>query len=369
MSSRRHRLPILVATLAGVALLLAGIGVASFNAGNSSGFSVASGRIFPGARTTAAWSVADAGDGSAADVTFPAAVGESSYLTTGTWSSSFSGTRYLDIELSAPLPGGIPVSSVSFSFDFADDVGGQTACIYVEVYRASNSALLGSHGSSGSPLACVTGTTLTHTATTLGEVTASDTANDLRVRVYAKESGSTALRVDVAAVTGSAYAAFTLYPTAVGDRSTGTLSTTTWGLAAAGDGAVLTTANAWATAFAGGRYVTFTFPDEAPTSATVTAASFTLAYRAGLNGSNSCWYAEVYDGASTLIGTHGSSGSPISCNSSDSAWQTDVVTLSELDTGPELNSLQVKVYFKTSGPSAVAIDLARLSETYSLGSP
>ena len=132
---------------------------------------------------------------------------------------------------------------------------------------------------------------------------------------------------------------------------------------------MLTTDNAWDTVFAGGRYVTFTFPDEAPTSAAVTAASFTLAYRAGLNGSNSCWYTEVYDGAGTLIGTHGSSGSPISCNSSDSAWQTDVVTLSELDTGPELNSLQVKVYFKTSGPSAVAVDLARLSETYSLGSP
>ncbi len=170
-------------------------------------------------------------------------------------------------------------------------------------------------------------------------------------------------------MTGTAYAGFTLYPTAVGDRSTGTLSTTTWGLAAAGDGAVLTTANAWDTAFAGGRYVTFTFPDEAPTAATVTAASFTLAYRAGASRSNSCWYAEVYDGASTLIGTHGSSGSPISCNSSDSAWQTDVVTLPELDTGPELNSLQVKVYFKTSGPSAVAVDLARLSAAYSLGSP
>ena len=289
MSRRRHRLPALVTALTIVALLAAGLGAASFGSGNSSGFSVASDRIFPGVRTTAAWSVSDAGDSSAADVTFTTAVADGAYFTTGNWSSSFSGTRYLDFTYNAPLPGGLSTSAVSFSFDFADDVGGQTACIYVEVYRASNSALLGSHGSSGSPLACVTGTTLTHTATTLGEVTASDTANDLRVRVYAKESGSTALRVDLAAVTGTAYAAFTLYPTAVGDRSTGTLSTTTWGLAAAGDGAVLTTDNAWDTAFAGGRYVTFTFPDEAPTSATVTAASFTLAYRAGLNGSNSCF--------------------------------------------------------------------------------
>ncbi len=138
VSSRRHRLPILVATLAGVALLLAGIGVAAFNAGNSSGMSVSSGRIFPGERTTAAWSVADAGDGSSADATFPAAVGEGITLTTGNWSSSFGGTRYLDFELGAPLPGSVPVSSVSFSFDFADDVGGQTACIYLEVYQASN---------------------------------------------------------------------------------------------------------------------------------------------------------------------------------------------------------------------------------------
>ena len=368
MSRRRHRLPALVTALTIVALLAAGLGAASFGSGNSSGFSVASDRIFPGVRTTAAWSVSDAGDSSAADVTFTTAVADGAYFTTGNWSSLFSGTRYLDFTYNAPLPGGLSTSAVSFSFDFADDQGGQTACFYIEVYQASNSSLLGTHGSSGSPIACVTGTGLTHTATLLSEVTSSDTANDLRVRVYAKESGGTALRVDLATVTGNAYAGFTVYPATVGDQSTGTPATTTWGLAASGDGAGLTTGGTWATSFAAGRYVTFTFPDEAPTSATVTAASFTLSYRAGTNGSTSCWYFEVYDSSSTLIGTHGSSGSTVSCNSSSSTWQTDTVALAEVDTGPELNSLRVKVYFKTSGPSSVEFDLARLSETYLLGS-
>jgi hypothetical protein len=359
-------LPILVTVLTGVALLLAGLGVASFNNGNSSGFSVASDRIFPAAHTTPAFVVTDASTAAASDSTFSTAVGESRNFTTGNWITTFSATRYVDFPLSAPLPGGLATSSVSFSFDFADDVVGQTACIYFEVYQAGSSTLIGTHGSSGAPVQCVTGTGLTHTSTALAEVTTTDIANDLKIRVYAKESGNTAIRIDLAAVTDSSYAGFTLYPTAVGDRSTTVLSTTTWGLAAAGDAATLNSGT-WATTFSATRYITFSFPDEAPTSATVTAASFALSYRAGTNGSNSCWYFEVYNGSGTLIGTHGSSGATISCNSSNVTYQTDTVTLAEVDTGPELNGLQVKVYFKTSGPSTVRFDLAQLSETYSLG--
>ena len=349
-----------------VALLAAGLGVAAFDAGNSSGFSVASDRSFPAVQTTSAWSVTDASTATASDKTFSTAIGEGRVFTTGNWITTFSATRYLDFSYAAPLPGGLVASSVSFSFDFADNVGGQTTCIYFEVYRASSTTLIGTHGSSGSPVACVTGTGLTHTSTALAEVTTTDIANDLKVRVYAKESGSTAIRADLAMLVGSTYAGFSLYPTAVGDRSTGTLGTTTWGLVAAGDAATLASGT-WATTFSASRYLTFGFPDEAPTSATVTAASFTLSYQAGTNGSNSCWYFEVYNGGGTLIGTHGSAGSMISCNSGNSTWQTDTVLLPEVDTGPELNALQVKACFKTSGPSSVTFDLARLSETYSLG--
>ena len=366
MSQRRHRLPFLVTALMSVALLAASLGVAAFDAGNSSGFSVASDRIFPGARTTPAWSVTDASTATASDKTFSTAVGEGTVFTTGNWITTFSATRYLDFSYAAPLPGGLVASSVSFNFDFADNVGGQTACIYFEVYRASSTTLIGTHGSSGSPVACVTGTGLTHTSTALTEVTTTDIANDLKVRVYAKESGSTAIRVDLATLVGSTYAGFSLYPTAVGDRSTGTLGTTTWGLAAAGDAATLASGT-WATTFSASRYVTFGFPDEAPSTATPTAASFALSYRAGASGSNSCWYFEVYDSTNALIGTHGSSGATISCNSSNVTYQTDTVPLAEINSGTRLNSLKVKVYFKSSTPSTVVFDLAKLSETYWLG--
>ena len=367
MNSRRHRLPILLAALVGLGLLTAGLAVASFNNGSSSGFSVATDRIFPGARTTSAWSVTDRGDSSAADATFSAAVAEGTVFTTTNFITTFAANRYIEFPLNAPLPGGLSTSSVSFSFDFADNVVGQTACIYFEVYIASSSTLIGTHGSSGSPVACVTGTGLTHTATTLAEVTTTDIANDLKIRVYGKESGNTAMRIDAATVTGSAYAGFTLYPKSVGDQADTSMATTTWGLVASGDGATVVTTGTWATTFSATRYVDFFYPVEAPSSATVSAASFKLSYRAGTNGSNSCWYFEVYDGTGTLIGTHGSTVATISCNSSNVTYVTDTVSLAEVDTGAELNSLQVRVYFKTSGPSSVRFDQAELSETYQLG--
>lgn len=360
-------MPVLLAALVSLGLLTAGFAVASFDMGNSSGFSVATDRIFPAARTTAAWSVSDAGDSSAADATFSTAIGEGTSFTTTNFITTFAGTRYVEFPFNAPLPGGVATSGVSFNFDFADTTAGQTACVYFEVYVASTSTLIGTHGSSGSPVACVTGTGVTHTATTLAEVTTSNIANDLRIRVYGKESGSGAMLVDLASVSGSAYAGFTLYPTAVGDQADTTMATTTWGLAAAGDGATLATGGNWAIAFSASRYVDFTFPSETPAAATVSTASFSLSYRPATNGSSSCWYFEVYNGSGALIGTHGSTVATISCNSSNVAFQTDTVTLDEVDTGPELNGLRVRVYFKASVPTAVQFDLARLSGTYLLG--
>jgi hypothetical protein len=366
VTPRRRRLSLFCTAGVCLGVLTTGIAFASFDFGSSSGFSVATDRIFPAARTTTAWSVTDASSGSSSDVTFSTAVGEGSYFATKNWSTSFSATRYVDFTLSSPLPGGLTASGVVFNFDFAANAASDTACIYFEVYRASTATLIGTHGSSGSPVQCVTGTGLTHTATALPEVTTSDIANDLLVRVYGDHDASSKMRLDLASVTGSAYAGFNLYPISVGDRSNGTMSTTTWGLAASGDSATLSTGT-WPSTFSASQYLTFTFPDEAPTSATVSAASFALSYRAGTNGSNSCWYFEVYDSTGTLLATHGSGGSPISCNSSNSTYQTDTVSLPEVNTGARLNSLKVRVYFSSSGLAAAQLDLAQLSETYALG--
>ena len=368
MSSRRPSLPFSLALLAVVALLGCGVAVAAFNTGqSSSGFSIASDRIFPGTRTTPTWSMIDSGDSSATDVSSSTSFAEGTTFTTGNWSSSFSGTRYFEIAYSAPLPGGLPLSSVTFNFDFAANNAADTACYYVEVYTETTSTLLGTHGSSGSPSACVTGTTLAHTTVTLSEITTSDSADDLRLRVYAKNSGSRPILIDLATVTGTAYSTFTLYNLLLRDRSTGTTSTSAGGVVAPGDGNVLTTTT-WSTSFSGARSFSMTFPDWVPAAAAISAFDFQLKYRSGTNGSNACWYLEVYDSTNTLIGTHGSSGSPISCNSSNSSYVTDTVSLAEVDTGAKANSLRLKLFFKTSGPSTVDFDNAQIGATYSLSS-
>jgi hypothetical protein len=89
-----------------------------------------------------------------------------------------------------------------------------------------------SHGSSGSPLACSSGTTFTSASPSLSSVSTTDTADDLRVRVYASDSSAGALRVDAVNVTGSTpYASFTLYPILSRDHHDGQNDLIRWGLA------------------------------------------------------------------------------------------------------------------------------------------
>ena len=85
----------------------------------------------------------------------------------------------------------------------------------------------------GSPVGCVTGTTLqTISASIASAVSTTDLADDLRVRVYMKNSGGGTASIDRAVVSGSsAYAAFTLYPVSTTDASDGTPVLSRWGLA------------------------------------------------------------------------------------------------------------------------------------------
>ena len=356
----------MAALLALAALLLAGAAVAGFNTAQSNGFSMATDRVFSGQRQTAVWSIIDSADGSAADISSSTSYAEGTTFTTGNWSTAFSSTRYFEFAYFASQPGGVPVSSVTFNFDFAANNAADTACYYIEVYTESTGALLGTHGSSGSPSACVTGTTLTHTTVSLSEITTTDQTNDLRVRVYGKDSGSRAFLIDLGTVTASSYQSFTLYNLLVRDRSTGTATTSAGGFITSGDGFTTTSTN-WASTFSATRYFTLGFPDWVPSNATVTAADLQLRWRSGTNGSNACWYAEIYDSGNTLLATHGSSGSTISCNSSNTTFTTDTVTLSEVSTGTLANGLSAKLYFKTSGSNAVVFDQALLRVTYSLG--
>jgi hypothetical protein len=314
--------------------------------------------------TTSAWDVRDASAG-AGEVNQTALTAAADGLTfpTGTWASTF-GTKYAEVNLNGPLPSGQTVSGASFNFRFAAAASGETACFYFETRRISTGAVIGTHGSPSSPVGCVTGTSLQTFTTAIPEVNTSALADDVRIRFYASESAAKAITVDLATVTGTAAStSFTLYTGSYTD-ATGTPTTSAWGLFAAGDGFAYTSAANWAASFSTSRYLKLTFPAYVPSGVTVTGATLKNYYRPTSSGRNVCWYFEVYAGA-TLIGTHGSSSSPVSCNST-TAYTTDSIPLPEVDTVAEANSIVIKAYYDISGTGTRTTqhDLATLSVTY-----
>jgi hypothetical protein len=284
--------------------------------------------------------------------------------TSGNFATSFQASRYVQWDYNAPLQPGLSTSAVNFNFSFASNNGGEAACFYFEVRRASTGSVIGTHGSSSTPVACNSTSVQQSTTTALAEVTSSDIANDLRVRVYAKQAGSHAIVVDLATVSGSAAStAFTLYDTIDVDAADGSATTTPWGIAASGDGAFYASTSNWTNAFTALRYLKFTFPAYVPSSAAVNSVTFTHTYRSANSGDTTCYWFEVYSGV-TLIGSHGSTGTPVSCNSSNSTYVTDTVSLPEVDTVAEANGVIVKMQVKNSGSRKSQHDLAKLAVTY-----
>jgi hypothetical protein len=362
---------------AAAAFCTVSIAVAGFGSSSTGGpMTVSSKKIFPGVRSTSAWNLKDASAGAsevdASDVFL--ASGDSLTTTTGFWSSSFAATRYVEFDLNSSRPGGVPVSTATFNFSFADNVSGNTACIYLEVYRASTSTLLGSYGSSGSPLACsssnTTFTTVNQSIAT--QVTSTDVLNDLRIRVYGRESGNKAMKIDLATVGGAtSYANYTMYEQISRDRSTGTATTTNWALALSGDGTNYASASTWTTTFSTSRYLKFTFDPSLPTGAVITSVTLNFYYRSAQNGATTCWYGEAYNGV-TLLASYGSSGTPQSCNPGNTTYSTDTVAMSQLTAAndanavTDVNNLAVRAYMKDSSSKKAQVDLVQLSVNYYL---
>jgi hypothetical protein len=172
-------------------------------------------------------------------------------------------------------------------------------------------------------------------------------------------------RIDRAVVTGTVYGkTMTLLPTLHRDRADGSTSTIRWGPATSGDGANYQTIGNWSSSFSTSRYLAFTFPAYVPGAAVITSASITNTYKSATSGDTTCWYAAIYSGV-TLIGTHGSSGSPISCNSTNS-FTTNTLTLSEVDTAAEANSLSLVIFARNTGSRRSQHDLIHLTVNYSL---
>ena len=189
-------------------------------------------RIFSGARVTSAFVVKDASGGSEVDRTSPfAVVGDGRTVTTTGFGTSFAAGRYVQFDLSAPLPGALSVASPMLRFTFASAGVSATACVYLDVRQISTNSVVATYGSSGSPLGCVTGTSLTTLTQSLPIVGGTDTANDLRIRIYGSDSGANGMQIDEARFTGSTpYAAFSLYPVRFTDAASGSPLTTPWDL-------------------------------------------------------------------------------------------------------------------------------------------
>ena len=342
----RARLAPAVAAVLGLVIGWAAVASAAFTSSAASpGVTVATKRIFPGTRTVAISTLRDASSGAAVDASDPVAVsGDGRTLQTSNWANAFSAARYVDFDYPPPLAGGLAASGVSFTFAVAS-VQNNTTCYWFEVRSRSTGTVLGSHGSTAAPVGCA-GTAMVTTSTPLPEVTTTDAANDLRVRVYGRNSAGRASVIDVATVSGSSpYAPFTLSEASLTDASSGTPVSLPWSLAAAGDGSVLTSAANWRPTFDAARYLELDVPASVPAGAVVTGATFTHAYK-DQDGGSACYYVESYSG-STLIGTHGSAAAPY-CNNT-AGFVTDSISLPEVTTPAMANSLVLRLYVSNAG--------------------
>lgn len=357
------------ATLALVACVLLAAGGhaiggtrAAFTATTANPSSFAAKQIFPATRSWSPWDLRDSSSGTETDVSDAEAFSTRT-TTTGTWSSAWTTTRYITYDMNDPLPAGVAVSSPVFTFDFSDsrNSAADQACFYFEVLRRSTGAVIGTHGSSASPIACQATTTILTTTTPIPEVTTSDIANDLRIRVYAMQSTNRAMIVGRAIVDGSTTVApFTLYETSTVDAATGTPVTTKWAVSV-GDLTGYQSASAWPTAFGATRYLKTTFPAYLPAGATVTSAQLVHTYRSVTAGQTTCSYFEVYSGA-TLLATHFSAAAP-SCNAT-TTFATDTVSLPELTTAALVNGVTIKLFVRNSGGGRSQHDLFRLNVAY-----
>lgn len=316
--------------------------------------------------STSAWDLRDASAGGSevnqSDTS--AFANDARSASSGNFATAFSTSRYVQYTYNAPLATGNAATSVNFNLSYAGTNGGDTTCFYFDVRRISTGTVIGTHGSSASPVDCTTGTAFKTTATALPEVTSTDIADDLQIRVYVTSTGKRPINVDLATVSGTAVGSgFTLYESNFVDSSSGTAGAALpWSLFGS-DTAFYTSAASWPTTFSTTRYLKLSFPSYVPSGATVNSVTFKHAYRSATSGASACYYAEVYSG-STLIGTHGSSASPISCNSSSTAWQTDTVPLPEVTSVSAADNLVVKLYANRNSSGKSQHDLAQLQLTF-----
>ena len=370
MRRLRHSIGLLVLGCA-IGLAAAGGGTfASFSKTTSNDSnSITGARIFPGVRTVSAWKLDDAANGTPANKDDTLSYVDAVLKTTGNFASAYSATRYVDFDFQGSRPASVPVTSASFTMTFAAGAAGDTGCYYFDLRRISDGSLINTYGSAASTEAggaagCVTGATQTAKTTSI-TIPAAD-VNNLSVRVYGYESGNRGLKIDRAAITGTSYGdSWTLYEQRYGDKAAGGAETYTLWSQYAQDAVSYTTANNWGSAYVATKYLKFTFPsDYVPSSAVVTSVSLTYTFASSAT-SSACVFYEVYSSGGTLLGTHGSSGSPSKCVTG-TTMGTDTVSLTEVDTPAKANGAYVKAYSWESGGKKTVSDVAKLDVNYYL---
>src|SRR5215217_2794328 len=190
---------VLFALAAASGATLAAFSDSAVNSGNT----MTAKRIFPGVRATTGWTINDAATGSAADVSDPTTTTNGVYGATSNWNNVYATNRYVSVAYLGTLPAGLTVTGAQFNLNLAANAGANTVCFYFEVIQTSTGTILGTHGTTTTPAGCVTGTTVTAVNTSLPEVTTTDVANDLTVKIYAKDTGKSSMRIDRGVVTGS----------------------------------------------------------------------------------------------------------------------------------------------------------------------
>ncbi|HYH61233.1 MAG TPA: hypothetical protein VD766_05155 [Solirubrobacterales bacterium] len=295
---------------------------------------------------------------------------DSRTLATTPWATGFSPTRYIDVDMNSPLRNSVNVTGGTINIRLATgSASSAQGCFYVEARRASDNALLTTYGSSGSPFCTTAAQTQTNFSIPIGGSTTGAVANDTRFRIYGRTSSvATTFVVDQVSFTATtADGNFTLYPVDSNDAADGSAAgTVPWALEL-DDNVTVTNATLanWQTSYTTARYMLATFPAYVPTGSTNVSATLTHVYRVNQPGRQVCNYVGIFAGA-TSIGTHGSSGSDLSCSSSELTDVTNTIPLPEVDTVAEANSLSARIYMKRSaaGTTLSRHDQVRLSVTY-----
>jgi hypothetical protein len=122
-----------------------------------------------------------------ADNTIDISVSDGAYVSSSGWSTSFDSSRYLDLTFPAYVPAGSVVTGATFRHSYRSTTGGDTTCYYFEVYNGST--LLAAHGSAASPVSCNSSTSYATDVVSLPEVDSVAKADNLRLRLFIKNSG------------------------------------------------------------------------------------------------------------------------------------------------------------------------------------